>query len=104
MRRRFILLFAAAVAAVAVASVGYLALRFETVRLGYEVAEARKTQRKLLETRRELEIEAASLRQPRRIEVIAREALDMEIPGPDRIVPMTDAPREASARPAGRVR
>jgi cell division protein FtsL len=103
MRQRFILLYAAAAAAVAIASIGYLALRFETVRLGYEVAEARKTQRKLIETRRELEVEAASLRQPRRIESIARDALDMEIPGPDRIVPMMQA-REASVRPAGRAR
>lgn len=103
MRRRFILLFAASVAAVAVASVGYLALRFETVRLGYEVAEARKVQRRLIEERRELEVEAASLRQPRRIESIAREVLDMTTPGPDRIVPMMETP-EAPTRPAGRVR
>jgi cell division protein FtsL len=102
-RQRFILLYAAAVAAVAMASIGYLALRFETVRLGYEVAEARRTQRRLIEDRRELEIEAASLRQPRRIESIARDALDMEIPSPDRIVPMM-ATRDSRVRPAGRAR
>ena len=103
MRQRFILLFAAAAAAVAIASIGYLALRFEIVRLGYEVAEARKVQRRLVESRRELEVEAASLRQPRRIEAISRDALDMEIPGPDRIVPMNEV-REVSVRPAGRAR
>jgi cell division protein FtsL len=102
-RQRFILLYFAALAAVATASIGYLSLRFETVRLGYEVAEARRTQRRLIEERRELEIEAASLRQPRRIESIARDALDMAIPSPDRIVPMM-ATRDAHVRPAGRAR
>jgi cell division protein FtsL len=103
MRRRFLLLYAAAISAVAIASIGYLALRFEIVRLGYEVADARRTERRLIEAKRELDIEAASLRQPRRIEIIARDALDMEIPGPDRIVPMMDA-RDARSRPAGRAR
>ncbi|NLY95609.1 MAG: cell division protein FtsL [Myxococcales bacterium] len=103
MRQRFLLLYAAAVAAVAISSIGYLALRFETVRLGYEVAEARRTQRNLIEEKRALEVEAASLRQPRRIEAIARDALEMEIPGPDRIVPMSRH-TEARVRPAGRAR
>lgn len=103
MRRRFLLLYGASILAIAISAVGYLALRFENIRLGYEVAEARREERKLIEQRRELELEAASLKHPRRIEVFARQALSMEIPKADRIVPM-DAKHEQTNRPAGRAR
>jgi cell division protein FtsL len=86
--RRFLLLWALAVLAVAAAFVAHLALRFETVRLGYEVGHARREQRQLLEQRRLLALEAATLRQPARIEAVARGTLGMDQPEPSRVVPM----------------
>lgn len=101
MKNRFLPLWCAAVFATAAAFVVHLAIRFETVRLGYEVSEERERQRDLLQDRRLLSIEAATLRQTGRIETIARGTLGMEVPKPTRIVTM-----EQTAKPsaAGRVR
>jgi cell division protein FtsL len=101
-RARFLLLFSVAVVATACAFVVHLALRFETVRLGYEVGEARREQRQFIEARRLLSIEAATLRQAARIETVARGSLHMSVPEAERIVPID----EQSARPraSGRVR
>lgn len=102
-RRRFIGLWLAAVVASAAAFIVHLTMRFENVRLGYAVDELRTEQRRLLEARRALEIEAETLRDPERIERIARELLHMETATPARIVPI--GPGAASARrTAGRVR
>lgn len=102
-RRRFIGLWLAAVVASAAAFVVHLTMRFENVRLGYAVSELRNEQRRLLQSRRALEIEAETLRDPERIERIARELLQMETATPARIVPIG---RNATAgrRTAGRVR
>lgn len=100
-RARFLALWSAAVLATAAAFVVHLALRFETVRLGYEVGAARREQRRLVEQRRLLAIEAATLRQAARVEAFARGALGMDVPDPARIVPVGSR----AARPtAGRVR
>ncbi|MFW6050317.1 MAG: cell division protein FtsL [Myxococcota bacterium] len=101
LKGRFLALWTAAVLATAAAFVVHLALRFEAVRLGYEVGEAREKQRDLIEERRLLSIEAATLRQAARIEALARGKLDMEQPESDRIVPIEGAPPR---RAAGRVR
>lgn len=101
MKARFLALWTAAVLATGAAFVVHLALRFETVRLGYEVGQARREQRSLIEQRRLLAIEAATLRQAQRVEAVARGALDMDVPDPDRIVPI-DGRRQRRA--AGRVR
>lgn len=101
MKARFLALWTAAVLACAVAFTVHLALRFETVRLGYEVGETRREQRRLIEERRLLAIEAATLRQSDRVESIARGGLGMEVPEPARIVPM-NGPLRGSV--AGRVR
>lgn len=98
---RFLALWAAAVLATAAAFVAHLALRFETVRYGYEVGKARKEQRELIDERRHLSIEAATLRQAARIEALARGSLGMEQPESDRIVPIDGEPRR---REAGRAR
>lgn len=100
-RARFLALWSAAVLATAAAFVAHLAVRFETVRLGYEVGEARKEQQALVERRRLLSIEAATLRQAARVETVAREALQMEQADADRIVPIDGRSR---GRTAGRVR
>ena len=103
MKTRFLVLWAAAVLATAAAFVAHLSLRLETVRLGYEVSGARREERQLIETRRNLAVEAATLRQASRVEAFARKALDMDQPDPERVVPVG---RQASAarRTAGWVR
>lgn len=101
MRRRFIALWSVAVLATAAAFVVHLAIRFETVRLGYELSDERARQEQLQQDRRLLSIEAATLRQSGRIETIARGSLGMEIPKPTRIVTMSETRRPIAA---GRVR
>lgn len=101
MKGRFLPLWCVAVFATAAAFVVHLAIRFETVRLGYDVSEERGRQRELLQDRRLLSIEAATLRQSGRIETIARGTLRMEVPKPTRIVTMTESRKRTAA---GRVR
>jgi len=101
MKTRFVVLWTVAVLATAAAFIAHLALRGETVRLGYEVGQARRVQSQLGEQRHLLSIEAATLRAPDRIEAVARGSLGMEVPEPSRIVPVG----QAGARPsAGRMR
>ncbi len=101
MKARFLALWTAAVLACAAAFVVHLALRFETVRLGYEVGQSRRDQRRLIEQRRLLAIEAATLRQADRVEAVARGTLEMDVPEPERVVPIDGRRRR---RAAGRVR
>jgi cell division protein FtsL len=103
MSRRFLLLWTAAVLATAMAFIVHLAMRFETVRLGYEVSEARRDERQLIETRRNLAVEAATLRQASRVEAFARQALHMDQPDPSRVVPV-GRHAETARRTAGWVR
>ncbi len=98
---RFLALWTIAVLATAVAFVAHLALRFETVRLGYDVGKARREQSALVEQRRLLSIEAATLGQAGRVEAVARGSLGMDVPPPARVVPMG---ARASRRAAGGVR
>jgi len=98
---RFLPLWCVAVLATAAAFVVHLSIRFETVRLGYEVSEERGRQSELLQDRRLLSIEAATLRQSGRIETIARGSLGMEVAKPTRIVTMTE---KQTRKAAGRVR
>lgn len=102
MRARFLVLWSVAVIAAAAAFVGHLALRQNTVQLGYEVGQARRVQRRLIEQRRLLAIEAAMLRQAPRIETVARGSLGMDVPEPARVVPVGQ--RRTQRRMAGRVR
>jgi cell division protein FtsL len=96
-------LWTLAVLAASVAFIAHLMLRFETVRLGYEVGRARREQRQLVEERRLYSIEAATLRDVGRVETIARGALSMEVPEADRIVPVGATPGRRR-RAAGRMR
>jgi|GEM_PF-905735 len=99
--RRFLALWTIAVLATAAAFVAHLALRFETVRLGYDVGHARREQRSLVEQRRLLSLEAATLGQADRVEAVARGSLGMDVPVPSRVVPMG---ARASRRASGGVR
>jgi cell division protein FtsL len=66
----------------------HLSIRFEGVRLGYETSQARAERARLLVERRELRLELATLKSPKRIETEARERLGMEIPDHNRIILM----------------
>lgn len=96
MKGRFLALWAAAVLATALAFIVHLTVRFETVRLGYEIGAKRKEQEHLLEEKRLLAVEAASLKHSERVETIARGTLRMEVPAADRVLNMR-------GRSAGRV-
>ncbi len=98
---RFMALWSVAVLATAAAFVAHLALRFETVRLGYDVGHARRSQRGLVEQRRILSLEAATLRQAARVETVARGSLNMDVPDSTRVIPIQA--RDA-VRTAGRIR
>ncbi len=102
MRARFLVLWSVAVIAAAAAFVAHLSLRHHTVQLGYEVGQARRVQRRLIEQRRLYAIEAQTLRQTERVEMIARHRLGMEVPEPARVVPVGRP--EKQRRVAGRVR
>lgn len=99
---RFIMLWTAAVLACAAAFVVHLSMRFETVRMGYEVSAERREQRRLIEQKRLLSVEAATLRRASRVETVARGVLEMDVPEPDRVIPID--PSRSSRRTAGRVR
>lgn len=101
MKRRFVALWIAAICAAALAFVAHLALRFETVQLGYDVDLARQEQRRLVEQERLLAIEAATLRAPERVEAVARGRLGMDLPAPERVVTLGARARRAAA---GRMR
>lgn len=98
MKARFLALWTAAVLAAAAAFVVHLTLRFENVRLGYEVGDARRAQRKLVESRRMLAVEAATLRQPDRIEAVARTTLQMQVADAPRIIAVDARRRRTSGR------
>lgn len=98
-QNRFLMLWAVAVLAVATALIAHLALRYETIRLGYEVGAARREQRKLLDDKRILSVENATLRESHRVEAVARGTLKMQVPRADQIVTV----ERRSGRPAGRM-
>lgn len=99
---RFVMLWTAAVLATAAAFVVHLSMRFETVRLGYDVGAERREQRRLVEQKRLLSLEAATLREAARVEAIARGALEMKEPEPERVIAIGGQQRQT--RTAGRVR
>lgn len=85
-QRRFLWLWGLAVLAASLAFVVHLTVRFETIRLGYEVGSARRAQRQLMEELRLLSIEAGVLKQASRIERIAQERLGLTHPRHAQIV------------------
>lgn len=102
LRARLLALWSVAVMAAAASFIVHLTLRFETVRLGYDVGEARREQRRLLEARRLLQLEAATLSQPDRVEAVARGAFGMDVPEAPRIISMGQ--RKSARSLSGRTR
>ncbi|MBI2395433.1 MAG: cell division protein FtsL [Deltaproteobacteria bacterium] len=95
---RFVATWTLAVVATASAFVLYLALRSRAVELGYRLGKARARQAQLRETRRVLQVEAVSHRNPERIEALAKGLLRLEEPPPQRIF-VVGAPIEATLAP-----
>jgi cell division protein FtsL len=66
---------------------------YEWIQYGYRIEEAQKTKEQLAEIGRQLRLERASLRDPRRIDAIARRDLGMMVPAPGQLVTFSaDAP------------
>jgi len=81
---------------------------YQWIQYGYRIEEARKKKEQLSETSRQLRLERAFLRNPERIDAIARGQLGMVAPAPGQLVTLSaDAPLtipapapQANARPA----
>jgi hypothetical protein len=80
-----------AVTAAVIAFGAHLKLRLENVRLGYDLSAAHNEERSLLEMRRVLSLEVATLSEPERVEMLAR-AMNMELAQPNQLVTMLGGP------------
>jgi cell division protein FtsL len=96
---RYLPLWIVAVVATGVAFVFYLALRFETVRLGYELDDTTREYKRLSELKRLVALEAQTLRERQRVHAIAERSLGMGIPDLAHVVVIEDL---RQARSGGR--
>lgn len=92
---RIVVPWVVAIVATSVALVLHLTVRFETIRLGYEVGELRAEYEGLVEKKRLLMLERATLRHVPRIRKIATHVFAMEPPDPARVIRVV-APRLAT--------
>ncbi len=101
-RQREIRMFSASVAALFLLMMFYAWQHFSSIEYGYRI-EAQKSEReRLVEVNRSLKLEAASLRDPSRIDVLARQ-MGLESPEPGQVIRMnpddSGAPIIARATP-----
>ena len=101
-RRREIRMFSASVAMLFLVMMFYAWQHFSSIEYGYRI-EAQKSEReRLVEVNRTLQLEAASLRDPGRIDVLARK-MGLESPQPGQVIRMNPedvgAPIMAQASP-----
>jgi cell division protein FtsL len=82
----FLLVWTLAVVAAVLAFSVHLTLRGKTLETGYELGRARVEQNRLRESKRVLELEAASYKNPARVELLSRTLLGMERPAAERII------------------
>jgi len=66
----------------------YVWTRHQVTNWGYKISEAADQQNALRQTNRELRLETASLRSPRRVEKIARKELGLDFAKPGQIQPL----------------
>src|ERR1044071_5998031 len=86
-RRRELRMFSASVAALFLLMMFYAWQHFSSIEYGYRI-EAQKAEReRLVEVNRSLKLEAASLRDPGRIDVLARQ-MGLESPEPGQVIQM----------------
>jgi len=84
-RRREIRMFSASVAALFLVMMFYAWQHFSSIEYGYKI-ESQKTEReRLMEVNRTLKLEAASLRDPGRIDALARQ-MGLESPQPGQVI------------------
>ena len=102
MKSRFLALWMVAVLSTGAAFVAYLALRFESVRIGYQLDQSTREFKRLSEMARMLTLEAQTLREHARVQAIAERSLGMETPNQDRVVAVSVPTRARSF--AGRAR
>lgn len=93
MKGRFLAMWTVAVLSTGAAFVAYLALRFESVRIGYALDHATKEHKRLSEMARMLTLEAQTLREHARVQAIAERALGMQAPDRTRVVALGKAAR-----------
>ncbi|HEY1937730.1 MAG TPA: cell division protein FtsL [Candidatus Angelobacter sp.] len=101
-RRREIRMFSASVAMLFLVTMFYAWQHFSSIEYGYRI-EAQKSEReRLVEVNRTLQLEAASLRDPGRIDALARK-MGLESPQPGQVIRMNPedvgAPIMAQASP-----
>jgi cell division protein FtsL len=89
-----------AVFATAAACIVHLTLQTDIILLGYTLAKERAEQEQLVEQRRLLSLEGATLRQMDRVEAVARGAFGMDVAPAPRVIAVHSG---ASPRISGRV-
>jgi cell division protein FtsL len=73
---------------------------YQWIQYGYRIEEAQKKKAQLLETKKQLRLERATLRDPGRIDKIARGELGMVLPAPGQLVTLSaDSPLTIPAPP-----
>jgi cell division protein FtsL len=85
-KANFVMLWTVAVFATAAAFIVDLTLRFDILHLGYTLSKERASQEQLVEQRRLLTLEAATLRQMDRVEAVARGAFGMDVAPAPRVI------------------
>ena len=101
-RRREIRMFSASVAALFLLVMFYAWQHFSSIEYGYRIEAQRSERERLVEVNRTLQLEAASLRDPGRIDALARH-MGLESPQPGQVIRLepddTGAPIMARAAP-----
>jgi len=101
-RRREIRVFSASVAALFLVMMFYAWQHFSSIEYGYRIEAQRSERERLVEVNRTLKLEAASLRDPGRIDTLARQ-MGLESPQPGQVIRLnpedTGAPVIAQASP-----
>ena len=65
------------------AALAHVWVRLQMVRLGYQISQETEREKRLQQLHRKLQIERALLRNPERLERLARERLNLIMPDPD---------------------
>ncbi|HZS28931.1 MAG TPA: cell division protein FtsL [Candidatus Angelobacter sp.] len=86
-RRREIRMFSACVAALFVMTLVYAWQHFRSIEYGYKIEAQKAEHERLVEMNRTLKLEAASLRDPGRIDTLARQ-MGLESPEPGQVIQM----------------
>ena len=81
-RRGTVIILVVSFVALVTAGLAHVGLRMKVVRLGYDISELSRERRALDEEHRRLQLERSLLRDPARIERLAREKLGMRRPDP----------------------